>query len=447
MKELLSLKIKFCVFLCLSALSATIASAQYKPISFTRDSLPNGLQIIYQVDRSAPVVSTVMHYRVGSKDEDPARTGFAHFFEHLMFEATQDIPRGYQDKYTIEAGGELNAHTSFDETVYEFTVPANQIRLPLWIEAQRMRTLKVDTAGVEVQRGVVKEERKVRTDNKPYGTVFEKMMATLFKGGSYSWTPIGDPEHINKATISEFQKFYDNFYQPNNTCLVICGDFDIPEARKYIEAYFGGFKRAPKPIRAPFKLDPLQGEVVQTVEDQNAQLPGLFIGYRGPSLGDSSYYAVQLLSDILSSGESSRLYRELVDKEQIAVNADCFNYALQYAGMLMFEAIAAQDKSADDLQESIDDQIQLIVDKGVTDEELAKAKNMFEASFVNSRKNTLDKAFALAKFYSYYNNPGLINTEFDKIKKVTKEDIQRAAKRFLDTKNRVVLIYQPKAAN
>ena len=204
------------IMVAVVALVSTPATAQVKPLEFTEYDLDNGLHVILHEDHTAPVVATVVHYKVGSRDEDPQRTGFAHFFEHLMFESTDQIERGTIDKLITSAGGRLNAYTSIDETVYHFELPSNQVRLALWIEAQRMRGLKINDIGVETQRGVVKEERKNRYDNAPYGGWFEKVQAKLFDGTPYAWAPIGSAQHIDSASIAEFQAFYDQFYQPNN---------------------------------------------------------------------------------------------------------------------------------------------------------------------------------------------------------------------------------------
>lgn len=429
------------VIICM--LTQTTTFANFNKIKFIEDSLQNGLKVIYHIDKSAPIVSTIMHYRVGSRDENPNLTGFAHFFEHLMFEATESIPRSFMDRYVQEAGGDLNAHTSFDETVYKFGVPSNQLKLALWIESQRMRKLLVDTIGVETQRGVVTEERKQRNDNSPYGTMFDKLTANVFRNCSYAWTPIGAAEHINNATISEFRTFYDNFYVPNNACLVIAGDFNIDSAKKYVNAYFGQYQRFPEPKREPFKLLPLEREYREIVNDGKAQLPGVFIGFRGPSLSDEDYYAVLLLNDILASGESSRLFNKLVNEEQTSVSVAASPLILQYAGILLFYGIATPGTNISKVEEQILAEIKKIIDKGITDDEFTKAKNIREAEFIESKKNVEEKAMELARLFSYYGKPELINTEIEKFSKVKKDDIQKVAKKYLQTNNKVVLTYLP----
>ena len=430
----------------LISFSAT-AKVDFNPILFTRDSLPNGLVVIYHLDKSAPVVSTIMHYKVGSKDENPSLTGFAHFFEHLMFESTDKIGRGELDKMIQSAGGNFNAHTSFDETVYYIDVPSNQLPLALWIESQRLRKLNVDTIGVETQRGVIQEERKQRTENQPYGDLLDRAMANVFKGGSYSWTPIGSKEHIATATIEQFRNFYNKFYQPNNATLVISGDFDIETARKYVDSYFAVIKSAPALKRENFVMPPLVVEHREEIKDKLAQLPGVFMIYRGPALSDSLYYAASLMSNILSTGESSRFYKRLVDKEQEAVAAEFQLIPMEKAGVILLVGISGPGKSINKVEELFNDEIAIMLKNGISDDELNKAKSIFEAQFVTSKKTAGGKARDLASFQSYYGNPDLINSELEKYMKVTKQDILKAAKMYLDTKNKVVFVYQPNTSN
>lgn len=426
--------------------SAVGLFAQANEIKFEQETLENGLQVIYNVDRSAPVVSTVVHYKVGSKDEDPTKTGFAHFFEHLMFEATNEMPRSTIDKYINQAGGTLNAHTSFDETVYKFTVPADQIKLPLWIEASRMRKLKVQAEGVETQRGVVKEERNVRVDNQPYGDLLERMANNLWAGSGYEWPTIGYHEHLNKATIEDFQNFYNQFYQPNNACLVISGDFKINEAKEFVKEYFASIPKGKEIVRSNMDLKEIKGTVDITIDDEKAQIPALFVGYRGPKLGSDDYYAASLLSAIMASGESSRLYQSLVNEKQLAVQSQMIPLSLQYSGALIFVDIPNGDSKVGDLRKALFAEIDKVIKDGVTAEELTKAKNIEEASTIMANKNTLTKAMSIAKYWAYYGEPKMINTEIDKYLAVTQEDIKRVAKKYFDTDKKVILTYMPAKA-
>ncbi len=432
-------------FITLIALSLSVFG-QANEIEFQQETLDNGLHVIYNVDRSAPVVSTVVHYKVGSKDENPEKTGFAHFFEHLMFEATADMPRARIDKYINQAGGTLNAHTSFDETVYKFTVPANQIKLPLWIEASRMRTLKVQSEGVETQRGVVKEERNVRVDNQPYGDLLERMAKNLFEGSGYSWPTIGFHEHLNKATIKDFQDFYNEFYQPNNACLVISGDINVDETKQYVRDYFGSIPKGVEIKRRNTNMKEMKGTQAITIDDEKAQVPALFVGFRGPKLGSDDYYAMSLLSKIMASGESSRLYQTLVNEKELALASQMIPLSLENSGALILVDIPNGDTDVKVLEKALFAEIDKLIKGGVTEEELTKAKNIEEAGTIMSNKNTLTKAMSIAKYWAYYNDPDMINTEIDKYLDVTRDDIKRVAKKYLGTDNKVILTYMPATA-
>ena len=420
------------------------AASSFKPIKFEMEKLDNGLTVIYQVDKSAPIVATVVFYNVGSKDEDTNKTGYAHFFEHLMFEATNNIPRASIDKMVQEAGGELNAYTSFDQTVFHFSLPSNEVKLALWIESQRMRQLKVNEIGVETQRGVVTEELKMRTTNQPFGTLIGKICSTMFPGSGYAWSVIGSEQHIKDAKISDFKAFYDNFYQPNNATLVIAGDIDVKEVKKYVRDYFGVILKAPEPKRHEYKLQPLTKEIRETVIDDKAPMTALFIGFQGPKLSDPDYYASTLLTDILAAGESSRFYQRLVDKDQVAVETSFSPFVLRGAGAFLVEAYIAHDKTPEQAEKAIMDEINKLIISGVTDEELQKVKNIREAGFVFEKKDLMGKAQDLARYYTFFGDPGLINTELDKFLKVTKEDIIKAAKKYLATDKKAILIYEPK---
>jgi predicted Zn-dependent peptidase len=422
-----------------------IASDKIKPVRYGFDTLSNGLRIIYYVDKTVPLVTTVVYYNVGSSDEITGQHGYAHFFEHLMFEATNDIPRAYIDKYTEEAGGTNNAYTSFDETVYHFKVPANEIKLPLWIEAQRMRGLRVDTIGVETQRGVVLEEMKQRNDNTPYGSAYNILVSKLFPGTRYSWTPIGDADNIKNARNEDFRNFYNQNYLPSNAVLVIAGNIDIPIVRGYVEEYFGGLPmQKPQPKKDTI-IAPLVQAYREQIVDPKAELPAVYIGFRSVSLKDSNYYAVELLNKILGSGNSSRLYKRLVDKEQAAIEVAAEAITFNYSGGTLFYALASGESETEDIEEMILEELNNIIKNGISDEELTKVKNISESGFIYARKNLLTLATALASSTVLYGTPESVNTEIDKYLKVTKEDIQRVAKTYFSSDKRVTLIYKPSA--
>ncbi|MBT8220965.1 MAG: insulinase family protein, partial [Bacteroidia bacterium] len=299
--------------LCLTVLVllniAFIGYAQMNPIAFEEYDLDNGLHVILHQDNSTPVVAVSVLYHVGSKNENPDRTGFAHFFEHLLFEGSENIERGQFFKYVQGAGGTLNANTSNDRTFYYEKLPSNQLELGLWLESERMMHAKVDITGVETQREVVKEERRQRTENQPYGTFIEQAMKRAFKVHPYRWPVIGSMEHLNAAEEQDYKDFYKLFYVPNNATLSIAGDLDIEQTKMLVDKYFGPIRKGTQVIPRPNVVEPpLAGEIRDTIYD-NVQLPGVFQVYRMPAQGTEDFYAVSMLSDLLSQGNSSRLYK------------------------------------------------------------------------------------------------------------------------------------------
>lgn len=416
----------------------------FTPIPFETFTLDNGLRVVLSVDRSAPLVATVVHYHVGSKNERPDRTGFAHFFEHLMFEGTKNIPRHEIDKLIQSAGGHFNAYTSFDETSYQIHVPKNELKLALWIESERMMHAVIDEVGVETQRSVVKEERKQGIENQPYGSLFENMAKHLGAGTTYAWTPIGAVQYIDQATIEEFREFYRTYYIPNNAVLAIVGDIDIEETKELVRAYFDDIPRGTGPEEWPaFRMLPLDGQgIVEDVVEAQTPLPALLYGWRTTSRGTEDDYAFGYLTAVLADGESSRLYRTLVDQKQVALSAMAFQESLENGGFFgMFATARTPSMSVDVLATEFDALIADIRKNGVTDREFTKARNKIETHLARSFDHILQKAQALAEGWTFFNDPNTVNTEWARYEKVTKEDIKFVANRFLTTSNRVTLRY------
>lgn len=412
-----------------------------KKIEFIEYDLPNGLHVILHQDRSLPVVATYVLYHVGSKNERPDRTGFAHFFEHLMFEGTENIKRGQIDKLISGAGGNLNASTSFDRTDYFFNLPSNQLKLALWIESERMMHAKIDSIGVETQRQVVKEERRLRYENQPYGTVFFNMAANVFEGTPYSWTPIGEAQYIDQASIEEFRDFYKQYYVPNNATLAIAGDFDIEETKKLVEAYFGPIPRGKDIERPKINFTLQDAPKYKEVLMDNTPLPATIHAWRATTQRDKDAYAIEMLTSILANGKSSRLYKRMVEDEQVAVQTSVFPFLQEDAGMIAVIAIGNSGVEIQTMDKIIDEEIKKIADKGITAEELEKAKNQKESETANAFGSMFSRAVNLANYYRFYGNTNLINTELDEYLKVTRQDIQRVARKYLTEKNRTVIHY------
>jgi zinc protease len=435
---------KWLLMLTAAAFVAGSSSAQVPKIAFEKYTLPNGLTVILHKDNTAPVVAVSALYHVGSKNEVAGRSGFAHFFEHLLFEGSENIKRGEFFKYVTNAGGENNANTSQDRTFYYELLPSNQLQLGLWLESERMMHAKIEQVGVNTQREVVKEEKRLRIDNQPYGTILIEVLKRAFKVHPYKWAPIGSMEDLNAAQLDEFINFYKTFYVPNNCVLSIAGDIDIAAAKKQINDYFAAIPKGTKPIPRPNVTEPpLGGEVRDVIED-NIQLPAIIEAYRAPKQGSDEYYAFRVLSTILSGGPSSRMNKALVDEKQQAVVATSIPFFNEDAGLLINYAIASMGVKPEVVEASIDSVTNTLKTGLVTDREFEKVKNQIESAFVTSNSTMAGIAESLANYEVYFGDANLINTELARFNKVTKEDVLNVAKKYLNKDNRVVLYYVPK---
>ena len=432
----------FCL-LFLFSLSG-ILNGQFNRIKFQEFDLENGLHVILHQDHSTPIVSVNITYHVGSKNEQPDRTGFAHFFEHLMFEGSENIDRGEFDKYVNNAGGVNNAGTSFDQTLYYETLPSNQLELGLWLESERLLHLRIDSTGVETQRNVIKEERRQRFDNQPYGSFLEEIFSNAFTKHPYRWVPIGDIQYIDEARLEEFIEFHDRFYKPENAVLVIAGDIDYEETKKLVRKYFGEIPHGGHSIYRPeIKEAPQILEKRKTVYD-NIQLPGLFIAYHSPALGGPDYYAVEMMQTLLAGGQSSRLYKSLVDNQQLALESSAVPLALEDGGLFIIYAIANMGVTLEEIEAAIGAEIERIKTEGLSKREFEKLVNQTENEFINQNTTMAGISTSLADYYIFFGDANLINTEIDKYLAVTAEDIVEAAKKYLVPENRVILYYLPK---
>jgi predicted Zn-dependent peptidase len=431
-------------FLLVSLFLMTVTLAKSQTIKFEKYTLPNGLKIILHEDHSAPVVAVTALYHVGSKNEDTARTGFAHFFEHLLFEGSENIKRGEFDKYVTNAGGALNANTSQDRTFYYELLPSNQVDLGLWLESERMMHAKIEQIGVNTQREVVKEEKRQRMDNRPYGSFLTEMLKRAYKVHPYQWSPIGSMDHLNAAKLEEFIQFYKTYYVPNNCVLSIAGDINIPELKKKIESYFGPIAKGSFPIKRPnIKEPPLGGEVRDKIYD-NIQLPAIFHAYRAPKQGGEEYYAFNVLSTILSGGASSRMNKTLVDSKQLAVAAQSVPFFNEDDGLFIALTIANMGVKVETLEASMDSVVNELKTGLVGEREFQKVKNQITTDLVDSKATMAGIAESLANNEVYFGDANLINTELEKYNKVTREDVLKVAKKYLNKENRVVLHYLPK---
>ncbi|MFZ1676836.1 MAG: pitrilysin family protein [Saprospiraceae bacterium] len=420
-------------------------AAQMNKLQFVEYDLPNGLHVILYQDKTTPIVAVSVMYHVGSKNENPERTGFAHFFEHLMFEGSDNIGRGEYDKYVQNAGGNLNANTTFDRTYYYEILPSNQLDLGLWLESERMMHARVDEKGIETQRQVVKEERRQRIDNQPYGSILEETFKRAYHVHPYKWPVIGSMAHLEAAEEKDYKQFYKDFYVPNNAVLSIAGDIDIEAAKVGIEKYFSGIPKSAQPVYRPRVVEPpLNSEIRDTVWD-NIQLPAVIQAYRIPAQGTKDYYAVDMVSRILSNGESSRLYKALVDEQQKALFVGNFPLALEDPGVSLTFGITNMGVDVTGLENAIDEQIAKVQNELITEKEFQKLRNQIESEYVTNNSRDAGIAESLATYYMFFGDANLINNEIDRYLAVTREDIMAAAKKYLVKSNRVTLHYLPKS--
>ena len=421
--------------------------AQLNKIDFQEFTLDNGLHVILHQDKSTTIVAVSVMYHVGSKNENPDKTGFAHFFEHLLFEGSENINRGEFDKYISKAGGSNNANTSWDRTYYYEILPSNQLELGLWLESERMLHAKVENVGIETQRQVVKEERRTRIDNQPYGSFLEQIMKRAYKVHPYRWPIIGSMAHLDAAVESDYKNFYKDFYVPNNAIVSIAGDIDYENAKVLVSKYFGSIPKSAKPIFRPNIVEPpLGGEVRDTFYD-NIQLPGVIMAYRIPAGGTPDYYAVSMLGTLLSQGESSRLQKALVDEQQKAVQVGNIPLDLENPGVSIALAICSMGTDVLDAEKSVTAEIDRIKTETISDDEFQKLRNQVENDFVTSNARVAGIAESLANYKMYYGDTNLINTELNRYLAVTKEDIRRVANKYFTKDNRVVMHYLPKPVN
>lgn len=417
--------------------------SQNMNIKFVEYDLPNGLHVILHEDHTIPTVAISVLYHVGSKNEDPTRTGFAHFFEHLLFEGSENIARGEYMKLVQNNGGVINANTSFDRTFYFETLPSNKLELGLWMESERMLHAKIDDIGLETQRKVVKEEKKQRYENTPYGRLLEQIFKNAYTKHPYQWTPIGEAQYIDQASLPEFIDFYKTFYVPNNATLSIGGDIDIAQTKQWIEKYFGSIPKGTKPIPRPTIVEPAQTQEKRVTFLDKVQLPAVVFAYHAPAQGTSDAYALEMVAKILSQGKSSRLQKEVVDKQQKAVAAGAFNLPSEDPGLAMMFGIANMGVKEEDLEKAMNDEVEKILQSGVTEEELQKCKNQIEKEFITQNQRVLGIVENLANYHVYFGNTNLINTELERYMKVTTKDLLDVAKKYLQKNNRLVLYYLP----
>lgn len=418
-----------------------VASAQ--KVAFEEYNLDNGLHVILHQDKTAPVIITSVMYHVGSKDENPERTGFAHFFEHLLFEGTENIKRGDWFKIVTANGGNNNANTSDDRTYYYEVFPSNNLELAIWMESERLMHPVINQIGVDTQNEVVKEEKRLRVDNQPYGNLISEVKRNMFVNHPYRWATIGSMDHLDAATLAEFQAFNKKFYIPNNAVLVIAGDLDVAQTKKWVKQYFGAIPKGTPVTRKTFDEKPITQTIKATYEDPNVQLPMVVAAYRTPSMKTREARVLDLVSSILTDGKSSRMYKKIVDDKKMALQIGAFNYSQEDHGLYIVYGIPMQGFTAEGLIKEADAEIVKLQTELISEKEFEKLKNQVESRYVNSNASVEGIADNLATYYMLYGDVNLINTEIDIFRSITREEIRDVAKKYLNPNQRLLLDYVP----
>jgi zinc protease len=435
------------LFKCLLSLSGALLLGSVplmaQKIDFTEYNLDNGLRVILHQDKSAPVVAVSVMYHVGSKNEDTARTGFAHFFEHLLFEGTENIKRGEFMKLVSDNGGENNANTTQDRTFYYEEFPSNDLKLGLWLESERMMHPVINEIGVRTQNEVVKEEKRQNYDNRPYGNFAYEIFRHLFTNHPYRWLTIGSMANLDSAKLDEFKAFFKKYYVPNNAVLSIAGDINIDSTRKLVSAYFAPIPKGAPIVYNKIEEAPITHEIVDTAYDANIQIPAIFAAYRVPGMSTRDAKVMGLISSILSGGASSRLYKKMVDDKKDALEVAAFNYALEDYGAYITLALPNANAPLDTLLHDIDEEVAKLQTDLISQEEYKKLQNQYESNYAEANTKMLGVAENLAEGYTFYKNANEINEELNIVKSITREEIRDAARKYLNKNQRVVLYYLP----
>jgi predicted Zn-dependent peptidase len=421
--------------------SFVIASAQ--EVKYEEYDLDNGLHVILHQDKTAPVVVTSISYHVGAKDENPERTGFAHFFEHLLFEGTENIGRGEWDKIVSSKGGKNNATTNDDRTYYYEVFPSNALETGIWLESERLLHPVIEQVGVDTQNEVVKEEKRLRVDNQPYGNIIAEIKKNLFKEHPYRWTTIGSLDHLDAATLDEFKAFNKKFYIPNNAVLVIAGDIEVAKTKKMIQDYFGPIPKGTPITRSFPKEEPITQEYTAIAYDANIQIPAIIACYRTPSFTTRDARVLDMISTYLSGGNSSKLYKRLVDDKKMALAVQAVNLSQEDYGIYALFALPLGETTLDSLVTEFDAEIKKLQTQLISENDHQKLLNQFENQFVNSNSTLEGIAGSLANYYLLYGDTNLINTEIDLYQSITREEIMEVAKKYLGSNQRLLLKYLP----
>jgi zinc protease len=425
---------------------ASFVAASTPVVKFTDTRLRNGLRVIVSEDRTAPVVSVAVTYNVGSRDERRGRTGFAHLFEHMMFKGSENVGPGEHFMLIFNNGGSMNGTTNKDRTLYFETLPANQLDLALFLEADRMRSLEITQENLDNQRHAVQEERRLGVDNQPYGRTFEAIDELAYENFAYEHSVIGSMEDLNAATVEDVAAFFKTYYAPNNAVLSIVGDVDTKAALEKVRKYFESIPAQPPPPAVDVTEPPQTAERRATLEDPLARLPRIDMAYHRPDGGAPDDDALSVLATVLAGGRSSRFYRAIVREKQLAPNVSASSGGGRGPGLFRISATVVPGKTLEALEAAIEEEVEKVKAGPIADWEIEKARSNAKRAVVAVLTSSLQRAIRLGEDALFYDDPGRINTRLDRLAKVTAADVQRVARQYLTRENRTVVLTVPKAA-
>jgi predicted Zn-dependent peptidase len=414
-------------------------------VDFKQTTLKNGLRVITVEDRSAPVVALALAYDVGSRNEREGRTGFAHLFEHMMFKGSANVGSREHNFLIANSGGTMNGTTNVERTLYFEAVPSNQLELILFLEADRMRSLEVNQANFDNQREVVKEERRLRLDNEPYGKSGERLRELMYDNFAYKHSVIGSMADLDAASVEDARQFFRTFYAPNNAVLVLVGDFSTADVLARVRRHFEGIPRQPAPATVNAAEPEQKSERRDTIEDPLARLARVVVAFKTAPANTADHFALRVLSAALQSGQSSRLYQRLVKDREMVTGVGGFVEESRGAGMFAVQATVRPGVKPEEVEAAVYEEVERLKREPIADWELEKAINTARAQFINSLETSLARANQIAEFAVYFGDPGLINTLPEKIAAVTKDDVRRVAEKYLRETNRTVVVTVPKA--
>ncbi|MGH9946134.1 MAG: M16 family metallopeptidase [Pyrinomonadaceae bacterium] len=418
-------------------------SFKLPPLEIEKYTLNNGLRVVLNHDTAVPVVALAVYYDVGSRNEREGRTGFAHLFEHMMFQGSENVPKAGHFQYIMKAGGTMNGTTSSERTNYFETMPADQLPLALWLESDRMRSLAVTQENLDNQREAVKEEKRLRYDNQPYGQIFDIIASMIYKNFANAHSTIGSMDDLDDASVEDVQEFFRVYYAPNNAVLVLSGAFESDTAKALVETYFGDIQS--QPIPPSINVD----EPVEVADDYRewhdplAPLPAFLLGWKIPPRSAPGFKALNLAGKLLYDGDSSRLYQKLVKGDESIVQLFGFTDERRGPSSMYVGAIPKPEQDLSRIRAVIMNEIEDIAANGPTAAEIEKLHNQLLNDAVRMRQSSMNRAQSIAEYALYNGDPALINTELDELLSVTKEQIRTAVGEFLDTENRSLLDVVP----